>query len=287
MIRTLLALLLLCATTACGQRNAAHDAPPPSPALWEVTAPNGQRGWLFGTIHALPKDLQWRTRTLDGVLEQAGLLVVEVANLHDEGAGMAAFEQRAHSAGLPPVLQRVSPTARPALADAMERSGLDQDDLATTESWAAALTILNAGRAEVNGNGVDRALLRERLPVAGLESHAQLFGLFDALAADDQRVLLELAAEMRDPAEETLLVEQWRTGNVPAMERELGRGLLADPELREALLERRNAAWLPQVERFVRQGRRPLVAVGAAHLVGKSGLATQLQAGGFTVRRIQ
>ena len=33
---------------------ACKPAPQVTPAMWEVTGPNGQRAWLFGTIHALP-----------------------------------------------------------------------------------------------------------------------------------------------------------------------------------------------------------------------------------------
>lgn len=287
MIRALLALLLSCALAACSAEDGRNDWPTPSPALWEVTAPNGQRGWLFGTIHALPRGANWRTPALDAALADAGLLVVETAELNDDRRAAAEFDRRAHSTGLPPLLQRVSPRARPALAAALDRADMEERDLATIESWAAALTLLNAGRAGDTGHGVDRALLRTRLPVVGLESHAQLFGIFDALAPEDQRHLLELAAEMRDPADERAMTEAWLTGDLRALEQSLQRDILSDPELREALLVRRNAAWLPRVAQLVEQGRRPVVAVGAAHLIGDVGIPAQLAAKGYKVRRIQ
>ena len=76
----------------------------PAPALWEVRGPSGEAGWLFGTIHALPDGTRWRTPVLERVLEQADLLVVEVADLDDQGAAAYAFAQVSSSPGLPPLL---------------------------------------------------------------------------------------------------------------------------------------------------------------------------------------
>lgn len=287
MIRAALALMLACVAAACGDRPQAMDWPPPAPALWEATAPGGQRGWLFGTTHALPAEVRWRTPALERAIGDARLLVVEVAALEDEAAGRRAFASVAYSPGLPPLLQRVPPRSRPALARALRDAGLTEADLATSESWSAALAILNAGGAEENAQGVDRALLAGDLPVAGLESHARLFAIFDTLSPEDQNTLLALAATMRDPVLEARITASWLTGDTAAMERELARGLLADRGLRDALLVRRNAAWLPQVARFIAEGRRPLVAVGAAHLLGPEGLPAQLAARGYRIRRLQ
>src|SRR5690606_4835297 len=169
-IRRLLALAGALWLAACGE--AEPEWPAPSPALWEISGDEGPQGWLFGTIHALPDGVEWRTSPLETAIGEADLLVVEIAGLGDREAAARAFSAVSRSPGLPPLLQRVSPGERAVLAAALDRAGLDEGDLASVESWAAALTIANATRVGEAANGVDRALLAEGLPVVALETLA-------------------------------------------------------------------------------------------------------------------
>jgi len=283
-IARLLALALAGALAACG--GPAEDWPPPSPALWEISGPNGQAGWLFGTIHSLPKGVEWRTPALETALERADVLVVEVANLGDGKSGSQAFAAVSTSQGLPPLLQRVAPGDRPALSQALKRAGMKEADFGTTESWAAALVIANLTQSGDSANGVDRALLRERLPVLGLEGFTEQFAIFDRLAQADQAELLRLAAHDAGRDRRTAQ-EAWLTGNLETLERDDLAGVLADPELREALLTQRNRAWVDRIVNGLEGGRRPLVAVGAGHMIGEDGLPALLAARGYTVKRIQ
>ena len=61
------------------------------------------------------------------------------------------------------------------------------------------------------------------------------------------------------------------------------RGIMADPELREALLVGRNRAWTQPLLEALKARGKPLVAVGTAHLVGPDGLVALLQERGYTV----
>jgi len=54
----------------------------------------------------------------------------------------------------------------------------------------------------------------------------------------------------------------------------------------EAMIERRNAAWMPSLQAQLVKGNT-LVAVGAAHLGGDTGLVRLLRASGFKVTPTQ
>jgi uncharacterized protein YbaP (TraB family) len=284
-VRWLLALAGALALAACGEPT--RDWPEPSPALWEVTGPGGAEGWLFGTIHSLPEGADWRTAAVDEAFARSNLLVVEVAELGQADEAGAVFRRLSTTPGLPPLTQRVPPAERPALAAFLDRAGMDEDAFSDTESWGAALLLANAVRRSDSGNGVDRALIAEASRVEGLESFEDQYAVFDRLPAAEQAELLTGLARDAEGEFEDRRTIAWLTGDMAALERDSSAGILADPELREALQLTRNRTWAVRVAALLESGEHPFVAVGAAHMWGDEGLPALLAAKGFTVRRVQ
>lgn len=273
------ALLLL---AACSGPKA--DWPAPSPALWQVTAPSGETGHLFGTIHALPDGAEWRTPALDAAADNAGVLIVEISDAGEGGADV--FARLARTPGQPPLLSRVPASARADLAEALERSGQEEGDFADLETWAAAL-MLDSGASGDPANGVDRALIAQARAVRALETRSGQLRLFDRLPEEDQSHLLASAAADAIAAAPEAPLRAWIAGDMAAIERLATQGMLADASLRDTLLTSRNARWLPPIITAIRRGERPLVAVGAVHMAGPDGLPALLAARGFTVARVQ
>lgn len=259
--------------------------PEPSPAVWEITAPEGQKGWLFGTIHALPDEVEWRTPLIDHTLTQSGVLVVEVADLGDP-TGPDLFNQLAHAPGQPLLTQRVAPVHRPALRALLNEAERQDEDFPDTESWAAALSLAAAVREGDPRNGVDRVLLSQTQDVVALESYDGQLAMFDTLSAEAQSALLAGVAEERKRNAGGVAVDAWLTGNDQWMVGQLNGPLLAHPELKAVLLTRRNAAWAQRIAALIEEGRAPFVAVGASHVVGVEGLADLLSQRGYDVQRL-
>ncbi len=267
--------------------------PAPSPALWEVTGENGQHGYLFGTIHALPGGIEWRTQPFDAAFAKADQLVVEVDLPAASSRMGGVFERLAESPGLVPITERVDPSYRRPLERLLKAKGLRIAGLSTMESWAAALTLAQAYQTGSAANGVDNFLLQNAAgkPIVELEGLEHQLGLFDALPEAEQSDLLEAVVGELDRTGVDELADTrmrvWLAGDTKGLAEELDQGLLADPELREALLVRRNRAWAQRTEQLLQSGKRPFVAVGAAHLVGPEGLPALLTARGYAVKRIQ
>lgn len=292
MIRAGLAFALALTLAACGQDARRADLPPPSPALWTITAPDGSaRGWLFGTIHALPDDVEWRTPAIDKAIAQADLLVVEVEDLGDSGRLAAAFTRLSHTPGLPPLSERVAPPLRERLRALLRKGGYREADFAAIETWAAALMLAQLADENSGENGIDRALLADfrARPVEELEGIDGQFGIFDGLAEEDQRDLLGAVVEedTMTAGESARLARLWLAGDMEAIAAEGDTGMLRDPELRAALLTNRNRAWAAKIAALLAQGKRPLVAVGAAHLAPPEGLPELLAAKGYKIERVR
>ena len=159
------------------------------------------------------------------------------------------------------------------------------------ESWAAALAIAQLAQEGEQENGVDRALIEAfgGRTITELEGAAAQLAIFDRLPEKEQRDLLDAVvteASSNDAAANSMLVD-WSRGELKKLERSTARGILADPELRDALLIRRNQAWATKLEKLLGAKERPLVAVGAGHMVGSEGLPSLLEEAGYEVVRVE
>ncbi len=280
---------------SCGQREEsatdgleAFDWPTPSPAIYKITGEDSDvEGWLMGTIHALPDGIDWRTEAITQAIDDADYLILEVDNFDDSAA---TFSQLSTTPDLGALAPRVAPDLREDLNAMIARSHYSAASFRDMEEWAAAIVLSQVDAPGRAANGVDRALLTEfsDRDVRGFETAAVQFGAFDTLATADQRVLLEQT--VRDwtggPNERRELMAAWIAGDIERLEEATDTGIMADPELREALLVRRNAAWIAKLELLLRNEERPLVAVGAAHVAGPDGLPAMLEARGYTVERL-
>ncbi|MEI6642034.1 MAG: TraB/GumN family protein [Novosphingobium sp.] len=288
----LLAACLAITLASCG---AAKPPPAPAPqvALWAISDSTGVHGWLIGTVHALPKGTKWRRGVIDAAMAGADRLVLEIGEPLDSNVAGEALGRLAFTPGLPPPSARVGPRFRADLAQVYKDLSLNDAQFKDQESWAVALQIAAIGGLKQGmdpSNGVEpelRTAIGAR-PISGLETIDSQFGIFDALPPRAQTVLLEQvaheAADKRDDDKDMLAL--WLRGDELGIAREAQSGFLADPDLRNALLTRRNLAWADQIDAMLKGGARPLIAVGAAHVAGVDGLPRLLEARGWRVKRV-
>ena len=263
-----------------------------TPALWSIEDARGERlGWLFGTVHALPARVDWNSPELDRAVAQAGVLAVEVKDITDTRMVAKVFGDLAKDRREPPLEDRIAARDRPILAALFDRAGVDPDRFDGLETWAAATAVAQLSQAGDIRQGADH-VLETRFsgrPVVELEGLRPQLAIFDQLPERDQRDLLTaiIRASGRAEASAQLMTRAWLAGDLNTLQTVAMQGILEDPELYEALLVQRNAAWAARIGAMMRRGDKPLVAVGAGHMLGPDGLPAVLAADGFTVRRIQ
>lgn len=269
----------------------APDPQPVRPALWQVDGPAGERGWLFGTIHALPRPVAWQSPAINAALADADFLVLEIAQAGNDGALAQTFARLGTSPGLPSLADRLPPARRAELLGRLKAQDIVPDDYDRLETWAAALAIARVlSKDSETEHGIEAALraAAPRKPVRELEGGTAQLAIFDALPEADQRdLLLAVIDETADPSGGEALGTAWGKGDMATIAQEAQTGMMADPELRAALLVNRNRAWASRVEEMLAGRRRPFVAVGAAHMAGADGLPALLAARGYRVTRVQ
>jgi uncharacterized protein len=290
-----LAALLALGSSATAQAKA--SAAVAHPALWEVSDPD-TKIYLFGTIHLLPANYQWRTAKFDDALEGSQELIVEtIVDQKNPAKLMSAMAALAfNTPNLPPLADRVPAARRAALAAAIKKSGFPPQAFDRMETWAAAFILLGNQFRDMGLKGDEgvEAVLRntftaEGKPIDELETNIQQLGFFDALPEPAQRQLLEGAIDASDAMKRDFqgMLAAWSRGDVEAIARTFNRDLSASPDLQEALLKRRNANWSKWIEQRMAKPGAIFIAVGAGHLTGPDSVINLLKHDGYSVRRVQ
>ncbi|WP_379921425.1 TraB/GumN family protein [Erythrobacter sp. R86502] len=291
-LAAVLAPTLLMSLAGCSDApgKGADDGPVASPLFYEIASSDGTvEGWLLGTIHALPAGTRWQTPAISDAIGDADLLVVEV-RLGDPAKHRTVIADLATTPGLPPLPQRLPPDLRPQLAALAERGNMGGGDFTDQETWVMAISLAGIDAPGDWANGVDRALIADFTgrPIRELEGLRGQLSIFDRLPEAAQRTMLAAVVQdsgdtQRDPLR---LQRAWLAGDAAAIEQSTREGFLVDPVLREALLVGRNRRWVSALAPLLSDAPRPLIAVGAAHLVGPDGLVVMLGAQGYSVRPI-
>ena len=286
----------LASVAACAPAQTAQSrSAAPNPALWKV-ADADTTIYLFGTIHLLPKGLQWRTPAIDAAITASDTLYLETDLGSDVMASAQTMMKLGVSPGLPPIAERVPAEKREAFRKAVAEAGVPEQALDRMETWAAALTLLALNFRKMGLDpeaGVERGLASSyngtKKPVRGLETVEQQFGYFDSLSEPAQRALL--VSMIDDPAqartEFQAMLNAWKSGDTDAIARTFDSEMTLSPELRDVLMKKRNAAWAEWVAQRLGQPGTIMVAVGAGHLAGKDSVQRLLQARGLKARRVQ
>jgi uncharacterized protein YbaP (TraB family) len=265
------------------------------PALWVVKDADTTI-YLFGTVHLLPNDTDWRYPVLDKALAASDSLTIELTD--DDAARMQALVLQYGLDPGHPLSGKLSAAENATLAKAAQTVGVPGgvNTLQMMRPWLAGLTLAVAPLLKAGmdpAHGVDKLLKAQMLaagkPVDGLETAEQQIRFLADLPAD---VELEfLRSTLRDvdkgSTELTTLIDAWKNGDVATIARIEDEDLVQHaPELYQRLLVQRNQAWATKITAMLRKPGTFFIAVGAAHLAGPDSVQAQLETRGTSVKRL-
>jgi dCTP deaminase len=266
-----------------------------APAMWRVSDADSEI-YLFGTMHALPPGLDWRTPAYDAAYAKAGAVWFEadVDNLDPAAVGgLVAQYGVDRTRRLTDQLQRVDVNL---LKRRLARSPVKLEAMQHLRPWAAALALesMPLGRRgyDIDAGAdlvVTRAAKAAEKPVRTFETVEEQVRMFADLPQEAELQYLTDVLQGRSGLGGPQSLERaWIAGDVAALDEGLVTPMRTTrPALYDMLLKRRNAAWAEALTTEMAGAGVSLVNVGALHMLGDDGLPAMMLARGFTVTRVQ
>lgn len=303
--RFLGAAILMFAAPACAQQQ--HKPTPVAsalvpvgqmelggPALWKVSDEDTTI-YLFGTVHALPKDVEWYKGNVADALASSDILVTEIINTPEMAGEVQEIIVRT---GMLPAGQNLremlSTDQKAAYEAAMAKLGMPVATFDRFEPWYASmmlatLPIIKEGYSPDSGvEAILSAKSGDRIPRGGLETVEFQMALFDQLPLESQITFLIQAAEGVETIKPMLdkMVAEWLEGDADGLAVLMNEGL-TDAVLADRLLYQRNTNWAQWIDRRLDTPGTVFIAVGAGHLAGDKSVQDALTLRGIKTYRVQ
>lgn len=269
------------------------ESPFAGPALWKV-ADEDTTIYLFGTVHALPSNVEWYSSAIENALASADSIVTEIKITPDMAAQM---QQLVMTKGVLPegatLRSLLNEKQNASYEAAMGQLGIPAAAFDRFEPWYAGmmmtmLPLLQQGYSP--DAGVEKVILAKagEKEQQALETIEFQIGIFDELPQASQVKFLIEAADGIDEIKPMLdrMVAEWIKGDAEALAALMNEGL-TDPDIAEALLYSRNRSWAQWIDERLDTPGSVFVAVGAGHLAGEQSVQDALKARDVEVVRIQ
>jgi uncharacterized protein YbaP (TraB family) len=290
-VRTsLCAALLLAATQTFA---AAPSQPKPSPAMWKLEK-DGSTLYFFGSIHILPRGMEWKTPVVQRAIDQSDVFFFEMP-LSDGAMRDAAAASTKHV--YLPKGQKLSSTLSPAgkkkLAELAKKRGLDLETIDRMRPWFVSEILAAGGTDPANIiEGVDRQIGSEILLArktrryfeSGPEQADMSARMGDADGGKGFEIAMATAG--RSDKDFKRLANAWVAGDVNALENLILTEMRGLPQAHKIMFDDRNAAWAKQIPELFREHRTFFITVGAGHFAGKGSVIDLLCREGHRIERV-
>jgi len=268
--------------------------------LWKAEG-EGSDVYLLGSIHVADSDMYPLRAEIEEAFAASDYLGVEL-DISDVSQDMEALtaELGMYQDGTT-LKDHIPAETYAALGELLKGLGLPEDSFDAFKPWMVSTTIdyLQIGDAGYEGDlGIDMYFLQEakkrKLPILELESAELQLKMFNSFSDELQLQMLEgsIAAYNAGPDENAQftidhMIQMWIDGDHELLG-ELTEQFGPSGEYMDAMLTNRNKGMVDKVKGYLddKEGKTYFVVVGAAHMVGPSGIVTKLREQGYTVTEL-
>lgn len=264
------------------------------PALWAIKDKDSTI-YLFGTIHVLKPDTNWRSPTIDKALNDSRDLTIEVLGA-DDPATMQPLVMKYGVDQATPLSKKISPEDLKRIQVLGQSAGVPPQALEIMRPWLASISlamlpIMKAGYDPKSGveQVVQAQMKAAGKPAASLETLEQQIRFFADMPLKVEVEMLKSTLDDAEqgPAKIDKMVTAWASGDTQELETQFVTEMKADyGDVYDVLITDRNVAWSKQLKTKLDGSGVSFVAVGAGHLVGPDSVQAQLAKLGIKAERV-
>lgn len=317
----LLAVLLLCVSTACDSSSSRdrdrnkdktsadlsiYEESADGPLLYQVTDEDGDVVWLFGSIHVGEEDFYPLPDYVTDALEDSDGLAVEfdIIDFESDYLGQSRALRKLMYTDGTTIQDHLSEEVYDQAVETLQDLGIYMSayDMYMPALWSSLIdsSLIDEDATSL---GIDRHMINMAydldLPVIDVESADLQYGMMADFSDDLQELLLKSSIEGYEKGDEYLeeiqeLMDMWADGDAMQLREYLsseGEDLTAKEkklykEYNTALRTERDEGMTDFVIDALDDGDELFVCVGAAHVVGEGGIIDQLLEEGYTVELV-
>lgn len=248
--------------------------------LWNV---QGTSFFILGAIHASNRPLVLPNAVAQAV-EAAQTLAFEVNLDFVPNLGFARYAKTES------LSRNISPTLFSDAKRLWLELELPEEELETNRPWFAAFRLMFSAMSQrgfIAEQGIDRKLFNlaktDQKSTFFLENVSAGLIPFSKAPVEEQAVFLSRVAQHTEEGlqEVATMVTAWESGNPQNFSPILESALSLMPISYAGALGGRNRAWMPQLLRLLRSGRKVVVVIGALHMIGPQNIPSLLAAKGY------
>jgi hypothetical protein len=272
--------------------------PRTAPAIWKV-ADDDTTIYLFGTVHLLQNNVEWRSETFNEIWQSAGTVYFETDATSPEAASR-----------LQPLMQQYGMNP----AGTTFSSFFSEEDYAFIKEEAAKINLPTAMLEPMRPWLAGLLISVQQLTAKGANPAAGVDSILSEEARNSDRVLryfetneeqIRFFADFSDEVSANMVIENlrqakenpdlfkelvslWQSGDTEALGDLINETLLETGEhVARVLLYDRNKRWVDELTTVLNEEEGTFfVAVGAGHLAGKNSVQDYFMEKGITAERL-
>lgn len=266
-----------------------------SALLYRITGKDLKKpSYLFGTVHIVCSADMLPMDKLNGYLDQTDQLVLEVDM--DNPAEMQTMQRAMVIPGGKTFTELLKPEQIAKIDELLRNTlGVPVEQVKTFRPMMLQVMLMTSPKvigcnlpSSYDMTFFQTATQKKKL-IEGLESVSSQMAVIDSQPLEKQaKQLYEAALDPEKVFNEfKKLLAVYKTQNSDALYEFINNQMPADEkELQTRLLDTRNIAWIPRIEKMIIE-KPSFIAVGGGHLGGKNGVINLLRAKGYQVQAIK